>query len=378
MSSSTPTMPTAKADDAPDQRGPSYNDDDEFFATLSSIMRVTVAGFGGALAGLSFARRGGGGGAAASALSRTSSAGAASARTNARTRSIADGTKADKAARRAGAASDGGRERLRRQRPVIRSAPPTARPYVDRELPVAWALACTAFAGIVEMTRVLSPTSVMLKLTNDQWGDGDFLSNDDSSLHVVESGRDEPLGSQLVTVSDYVVGGAMAGAIFKGSAVRTQAGARMDASIAGASTASKAANLSALKGRPLLGLIPGAGLGLLAGLSVVAVEHAQVVVDDYFGRSDGLTHQGGGHVEREDISIPADIKAMSNEELARSIENLTRGEGESHDEIVHDNDQGEGSSAQSTNELETQTENHDGDDVPDLLQAIGFRPHSPE
>ena len=36
------------------------NGDDPYFSTLESIMRITLAGFGGALAGLSFAKRRGG------------------------------------------------------------------------------------------------------------------------------------------------------------------------------------------------------------------------------------------------------------------------------------------------------------------------------
>ena len=64
--------PSASADAAHEETDliPGGNAHDQYFSALYSIGRVTVAGFGGALAGLSFARRGAAAASAASNLSK--------------------------------------------------------------------------------------------------------------------------------------------------------------------------------------------------------------------------------------------------------------------------------------------------------------------
>ena len=299
------------------------NDDDPYFSTLYSIMRVTVAGFGGALAGLSFARRGGGNAAGrqvASALTKTSQ-GAAKGDNNQIAKS--------------------GNKRLQRQRPVIRTTPPTTRPYVDRDLPYAWAVACTAFAGAIEITRLVSPTTIIWELTRDF---GHLTLANDESIH-----------SSLVTISDYTIGGAIAGALFRGSAVRTQVGARLDASIS---------NSSAIRGR---GILPGAALGLVAGVAIVAMDRAQIAVEDYFGvLDDGAMEESDLVQDLERDEVPADIKAMSNEELRQSIESLREGKIESYDQNDDDSEP-----IQQMKEASFEDER----EVHDLISALGFRPH---
>ena len=99
-------------------------------ATLESLMRITLAGFGGALAGISISRRGGLGTTAANKVQTLTKASATAP------------------------SSSSNVKRLSRQqrRQAIRSAPPVLRPTIDRELPSAWAVACMAFAGVVEFT----------------------------------------------------------------------------------------------------------------------------------------------------------------------------------------------------------------------------------
>ena len=219
------------------------NSDDPYFSTLESIMRITLAGFGGALAGLSFARRRG-----------------SSAIVTAATRQA---TKNEQSAKLLG-----GKKRLKRQTEIVRSTPPTTTPYQDRELPTAWAIACMSFAGVVEVTSKLSPTTFGWQLARE--------------LKV--EGTPETLDSSITQISDYIIGGSIAGALFKGSAVRTKTGARLDASIMGNNNLSTSP-ISSLKAitRPLSGILPGAALGLIAGISMIALDRAQIMVEEKFG-----------------------------------------------------------------------------------------------
>ena len=77
--------------------------------------------------------------------------------------------------------------------------------------------------------------------------------------------------SALCAISDYAIGGAVAGAVFRGSAVRTRLGARGISSAVGG-------------GRPFLsGILPGAVLGLSAGIAIVALDRARILLDERFG-----------------------------------------------------------------------------------------------
>ncbi|KAL9183537.1 hypothetical protein ACHAXT_004393 [Thalassiosira profunda] len=342
----SPAPPSAAAAAAASH--PQSQADDPYFAVVESLGRISVAGFGGALAGLSFARRGGGASAsrqAAAALNKT--ARAAKDELAAASKSGA-GAIAKAPLGVAPSASKRGSRRLPQQRPVIRSAPPTARPYADRDLPLAWAVACTVFAGIVEFTRKVSPTSVILDLANGESESGvdgttgggaptedgapaDGASDLKPSVQLLNG---LPLDHSMITISDYAIGGAFAGALFRGSAVRTKVGARLDSSMMGG-TAS-ATTSSAIIARPLSGILPGAALGLIAGIAIVAMDWAQVAVEEHFGQFDGAeTVEEYELLERENVEpIPDDIKAMSNEELMKSIESLRGGRGETNRQTV--------------------------------------------
>jgi len=88
-------------------------------------------------------------------------------------------------------------------------------------------------------------------------------------------------------------------------------------------------------------------------------------------------------IESEDgaVTIPADIKAMSNEELMKSIEKLKSGRSESQD-AYGDDAQVEVSSkelsqtlAQSSVEGETEMEDGEEAEMQGLISSLGFRPH---
>eukprot|EP00984_Skeletonema_dohrnii_P025767 scaffold14952_cov85-Skeletonema_dohrnii-CCMP3373.AAC.1 len=318
-------------------------------ATIESLMRVTLAGFGGALAGISISRRGG---------------------------LAASQHQAQTLAKKAITSNNVIQQKTRTQRrQAIRSSPPVLRPSIDRELPSAWAVACMAFAGVVEFTRLVSPTTFVsqfitppLKLESDD-DDGvqvDAVVQADDDAIVLNNPDAMKYGS---TIIDYMIGGGIAGALFKGSAVRTPTGARLDASIMGNYSASSVS--TAMKGKPLSGILPGAALGLLAGVTIVTMEYAQVVIEEKFGveEDDDEAEVTDDVIEevvpkKRDDDIPADIKAMTSEELAASIQSLRSGRAESNeDKRVEDEPQEERSNATEDKE------------ATDLLYSIGFRPH---
>jgi len=295
------------------------NGDDPYFSTLESIMRITLAGFGGALAGLSFARRRGG---------------------TAITAATRQATKNEQSAKLLG-----GKKRLKQQTQIIRSTPPTTTPYQDRELPNAWAIACMSFAGVVEVTRKLSPTTFGWELARE--------------LKV--EGTPETLDSSITQISDYIIGGAIAGALFKGSAVRTKAGARLDASIMGNNLSTSSNSTLKAITRPLSGILPGAALGLVAGISMIALNHAQIMVEEKFGNKEDNDNDEVIVDSQDETIIPQDVKLLTNEELMKEIEMIKSGNIQT-------------SQVDSTSEKEGMDDEHK--QVHDLLYGLGFRKHS--
>lgn len=276
--------------------------DDPFYSIVESVMRISLAGFGGALAGMSLSRRG-----------VVASAVAAKVVVNAK-------STVDTVGRNIG------KKRLQSQQTVVRTTPPTAG-IVDRDLPTAWAVACGVFAAVVEFTRTMSPTTIIRQLVDVTIGDagtddtGMNLDNADAITTIMGMSSLTLDSTIMTTVSDYAIGGAIAGAIFQGSAIQTRARRGVD--------------LTAIRGRPLSGILPGAALGLSAGILIVAIDYAQVLLEEKFGTAEyddevaldvnpSAAFEKSGHA----TMIPADIKAMSNEELMKSIEKLKKGDSE--------------------------------------------------
>ena len=425
------------------------NDDggdvDPFFSTLESVMRISLAGFGGALAGMSLARRGASvvASAPASAIARRVANSPfapppgtvlpAAAAPDAAAKTKNGGAKAGAAV--AAVVSGSGKRRLQRRQTIVRASPPPAalpHRYSDRELPTAWAVACAAFAGVVEFVRAASPSTVVRDLLlaappppsatmgggyGDGYGGGeeerrttttattpvdDDDGDDDGGDGIASSAHGwsivPPDPSALCAISDYAIGGAVAGAVFRGSAVRTRLGARgMSSAVGGGGR------------RPFLsGILPGAVLGLSAGIAIVALDRGRILLDERYGvRPDprrGDDDDGDddgdddddcatgdspsfaaspGHGVGADAQIPADIRAMSNEELARSIESLRRGEdagggGRSSSSSSHSSSSSSSAAAAEPSRLEkvgATTDDEGGEETRDLFSAIGFRPH---
>lgn len=301
-----PPSPTPSSTDIPAEFsdvdiGGGFNDDDindAFFSVMESSMRITLAGFGGALAGLSFSRRRGPVGAAAAA-----------------------------AARAVG----------RRAPPRRRGASVAAKPYVDTDLPTTWAVACLSFAGIVEFSRIVSPTSLLMetaeRMAASSAGDdgGSSLPNSSTAGGTTETSADNnnaSLGSwdarrSAQTVGDYALGGALAGGVFQGSNIRTSAGRRLEAmgrTSSGASSPKK----GGLGMKPptvmpkrgvVSGMIPGLALGVAAGLAQVGIERLQYLTREM------EESELASEVEVEDEMLK-EVKSLSSAELQRQVEEL--------------------------------------------------------
>ena len=177
--------------------------------------------------------------------------------------------------------------RTARKRPgsAVRSAP-----YVDNELPSTWAMACLSFAGILEFMRLVQPTKMLV--------DGVVATG---AYDVLRGAKEEGCAASTAppthppeppflieaedawTVSDYILGGSLAGAVFKGSSVQTSAGERLARRAVAASAAvarSSAQNRRAAVSGVGSGLVAGATLGLLAGMLHVAISNLEQALED--------------------------------------------------------------------------------------------------
>ena len=269
------------------------SDNGTFVDVLESVMKISLAGFGGAIAGLSVSRRRGALGAAAAA------SGAA--------RSMAN-------------PAGGGRG--------VRG-----RPYVDQELPTVWGMACMAFAGIVEFSRLVSPTSMLIQSLRG------VVPSSDGDVRTEEIGgrsSDSPSGSEWYftesarTVGDYAVGGALAGGIFKGSYVQTNTARRIAAArkkIGGKSSA-MVPPIRVPRTGVLSGLVPGAALGLAAGLAQVGIKALDDIAEERFGdREVGEEGDDGIQVEGwEDQKDTENTELQKSKEELNELENLSSAE----------------------------------------------------
>lgn len=252
---------------------------------MESITRVALAGFGGAIAGLSISRRRAG----AISLARVDAA-------------VSGGSKRRR--RRGGSAADSSRQRNRQGGASAGGSSPSA-PYVDQDLPSTWAFACLTFAGITESTRLLSPTTLfsdLLERVNDSFVYDNASGHNDEKTNATTCKEDEEKEKETIagmswvsqmpkvdlpastptissedirSICDYVIGGSIAGAVFKGGSIQTSAGARW-AKRAGSNPGMTA---TATRASFMAGLIPGATLGLLAGILQVGAGHLEKMLD---------------------------------------------------------------------------------------------------
>eukprot|EP00978_Attheya_sp_CCMP212_P004886 scaffold10708_cov50-Attheya_sp.AAC.5 len=231
---------------------------------MESVVRVSVAGFGGALVGLSLSRR------------RFSS----------------------------------GRSKA----------------YVDRELPLAWAATCGAFASVVEVSaQWVHPTNAFLNLilpnnnadpsSKEETNSDEIQTGDTTVAWMTNVGLDRTAMEHVV---DYTLGGGIAGATFQGATIQTKAGERL-ASVAMAGMPSPSRSIVG-------GILPGMALGLVAGLAYTSLHMLEQYVDTNFDEYDDIPEKREEKQEEklsdEDAKILAKVKNLSNDELQQQIDEL--------------------------------------------------------
>ena len=207
--------------------------DDPFTYVLESFIRMSVAGFGGALIGIVMARKG---------------------------------------------------------NPTAKSVIQRGKPYRDTNLPASWAVACITFSGAIETVKLSQPTSRLFTGVNQYLG----------------------------TMVDMSIGGALAGALFRGAQIR--------------SASSKAPIIAP---RIMAGLGPGLLLGILAGVlqsgGNYATDEIQKIEDEKKRlRKEAMRNQikEAKRIEREELE--AEIAALD----AKELQEAQQKEKEQEDRII--------------------------------------------
>jgi hypothetical protein len=246
---------------SPEVRNPSSNSDKITYQAIESLMTISIAGFGGALCGLAISRRGG-------SISPLISGSRVSASTSV---------------------------------PVKRSR---VAYYADHELPTAWAVACITFASIMEFSKMISPASNLqnLLLLNNQ-SSSDMKSASLNEKNNPSASQDSFVDKDLCLVVDYLLGGAAAGAAFKGSVIRTQASSKGLALRGGPVLP---ASVTAARSGILVGMIPGATLGFLAGLAVYSAIKLQHYAETVLIPTASGTSDSDPSLETEQQQISSD------------------------------------------------------------------------
>mmetsp|Transcript_10025 Transcript_10025/g.14073 ORF Transcript_10025/g.14073 Transcript_10025/m.14073 type:complete len:240 (+) Transcript_10025:64-783(+) len=208
---SSPPSPTPPIDNDNENSSISSDEDSSTKAFMLSVARLTMAGFGGALVGMSLARRGLGNVPAAS----------------------------------------------------------LARKRLGSELPNAWALACMAFVGLIEISRAASPTSLLLDIAGVSQASS--LSSDHNAHSVSgDDGLSATSIQAIRTIGDYTLGGAIAGAAFRGlpSGKRTP-------SVGGFGSTTAPLRFSSRLG-------PGLALGFVAGVLQFGADYTEQLASDQY------------------------------------------------------------------------------------------------
>jgi hypothetical protein len=171
-----------------------------------------------------------------------------------------------------------------------RFSPVLSQPRSSFNLPLTWGIACTVFVSLIEISRFVSLSTILIEnvwLGSPNWqkkddgGDGDGNASSSSSSPpssdqqqhdqqiVIQCDiiRSNPTIKAFTTVADYTLGGAVAG--IAGSFGQKR------------SRRTNSTNINIIRGgvRPFHGLVPGIGLGLLAGCLQAAVDYGVSVAE---------------------------------------------------------------------------------------------------
>lgn len=145
---------------------------------------------------------------------------------------------------------------------------PSVASLATRNLPLTWALACTTFVSIIEISRFLSPSTILMQIfVGKASDDGTDTSSEKTSI------SSSPISRSVSTVADYTFGGAVAGvasAIGQRQSRLTTPTMHQNAIRRAATTAGRP---------PMIGVLSGIGLGLVAGCLQAAVDYGVALAE---------------------------------------------------------------------------------------------------
>jgi len=102
------------------------------------------------------------------------------------------------------------------------------------------------------------------------------------------------------TISDYIIGGSIAGAVFKGGSIQSSAGVRW-AKRAGGNPSMGMMTAAATRTSLMAGLLPGAALGLFAGILQVGAGHLEQMLLEEQATAD-TSVEANGNVQVRDTT----------------------------------------------------------------------------
>jgi len=130
--------------------------------------------------------------------------------------------------------------------------------------------------------------------------------------------------TRLQSIGDYTIGGAIAGALFQGASVRTKTAERLSRAGIHMSSSASSAGSSKMVARTgiLAGMIPGATLGFLAGVTIVGLDVLEMLTVEALREEEegAVASMETNRKGDDDDGIPEDIKQMSSEEIERQID----------------------------------------------------------
>jgi hypothetical protein len=156
----------------------------------------------------------------------------------------------------------------------------------------------------MEFSKMISPASNLqnLLLLNNL-SSSNMQSASLNEKNKPSASKDSFLDKDLCLVVDYLLGGAVAGAAFKGSVIRTQASSK---GLALRGWPVLPASATTARSGILAGMIPGATLGFLAGLAVYSAIKLQNYAETVLIPTASRTSDSDPSLETEQQQISSD------------------------------------------------------------------------
>ena len=143
----------------------------------------------------------------------------------------------------------------------------------SQNLPLTWALACTTFVSIIEISRYVSPSTILMENLGGLLGRlvGPEAAKSPKETATTTQPSPRRPSPYMTTIVDYAFGGAVAGVASSFGQRRTRGNVRNSTS---------RGLVAATRGRPpVIGVLTGAGLGFVAGCVQAAVDYGVKLVE---------------------------------------------------------------------------------------------------